>query len=388
MELRVALLLVGLLILAVVVVVSKRRFTLPRLSREVPSRRARSEREPVLTRYADLSVDAASGGEVVLGPDTTLLVDVEEQEEAPLTEPERGGAAVQRAPRDEPDFESHAAREVEERQIDFVARLPGQKVVRRDTALGVYRQNEYLIDKPHRIFGLSHTSGMWRDLEKEPEEGRYTDFALSIQLADRAGPITESELTKFSLLVLRLSEALKRRFKFSMSFEEAQEQGRELDRFCKSYDVLAVVNIVTKAPQGFSGADIDRCARECDMELGGMNIYHRRVRNARGARNLFSMANLFKPGSFQPDAMDAFTTQGLTLFMNMPCTAAPVNAFEQMVEAAKGICEGVNGRLVDQNRRPLTQKGIEAIRQEIVEIARKMEAQGVVPGSDAALRLF
>ncbi len=173
-----------------------------------------------------------------------------------------------------------------------------------------------------------------------------------------------------------------------MSFEEAQEQGRELDRFCKSYDVLAVVNIVTNSAQGFSGADIDRCAREFDMELGGMNIYHRRVHSARGVRNLFSMANLFKPGSFQPDAMDAFTTPGLTLFMNMPCTAAPAQVFEQMLEAAKGICEGVNGRLVDQSRRPLTQKGIDAIRHEIAEIARKMEAQGVVPGSDAALRLF
>ncbi len=396
MELRAALLVVGLLLVAVVFYVSQRKYRLPRPSGLTLRRRSRGEvlSEPLLTPFAALESDAenAPAAEPQFSADAEVVVDTAEQEEAePDDEQGEVRAEAQRPrriPRDQPDFESHSNRTIEERQIDFVARLPGQKVVRRDTALGVYRQNEYLLDKPHRIFGLSQTSGMWRDLEREPESGRYTDLALSVQLVDREGPISESELTKFSLLVLRLSEALKRRFKFSMSFEEAQEQGKDLQEFCRDFDVIAVVNVVAQSPEGFTGKDIDECAREFDMQLGKMNIYHKRVRVAGKLRYVFSMANLYKPGSFDPSRVDSFTTKGVTMFMNMPCTIKPARAFGEMVTAARGICERINGKLVDQKQHALTDKGIQLILEDVDRLAREMEAKGIVPGSDAAIRLF
>lgn len=59
-----------------------------------------------------------------------------------------------------------------------------------------------------------------------------------------------------------------------------------------------------------------------------------------------------------------------------------------MVTAARGICERINGKLVDQKQHALTDKGIQLILEDVDRLAREMEAKGIVPGSDAAIRLF
>jgi hypothetical protein len=48
----------------------------------------------------------------------------------------------------------------------------------------------------------------------------------------------------------------------------------------------------------------------------------------------------------------------------------------------------VGGLLVDDNLRPLTDTGIERIRQQLTQIYGRMESKGVPAGSDLALRLF
>jgi hypothetical protein len=65
-----------------------------------------------------------------------------------------------------------------------------------------------------------------------------------------------------------------------------------------------------------------------------------------------------------------------------------VAVFEKMIATAKGLCERLDGHLLDQERRPLTDQGIDVIRGQIVEIEEKMRAHGIVPGSESALRLF
>jgi cell division protein ZipA len=273
-------------------------------------------------------------------------------------------------------------------KIDYVVTLPGKGPVARDVALGIYKQNEYLLEKPRHLYGLGYKTGLWSNLETDPERAQYRSIALSVQMVDSKGPIGESELNTFTQLALKLADALQRPTRFSMLFEEALDRARELDEFCETNDVLASINILADGPTGFSGRAIDQAARLFGMQFGAMNIYHKKNDLALGCRHLFSLANLYQPGEFDPAKVDRFRTQGLTLFMNVPCAYQPVRVYEKMVQVAKGLCEKLDGRLEDHEHHPLTDPGLMVIRTQIERITAEMTNRGIIPGSATAMRLF
>lgn len=272
--------------------------------------------------------------------------------------------------------------------VDYVVTLPGKGPVSRDTALGVYRQHEYLLEKPRHIYGLGYKTGLWSNLETDTEHAQYRSIALSVQMVDTKGPIGESELNTFTQLSLKLADALQRPTKFSMPFDDALERARELDEFCETNDVLASINILANGPTGFNGRAIDQAARLSGLQFGAMNIYHKKNDQALGCRHLFSLANLYQPGEFDPVKVDRFRTQGLTLFMNVPCAYQPGRVFEQMTQIARALCEKLDGRLEDHDHHPLTDQGLMVIRTQIERLTAEMTNRGIIPGSATAMRLF
>jgi cell division protein ZipA len=273
-------------------------------------------------------------------------------------------------------------------KIDYVVTLPGKGPVNRDTALGIYKQNEYLLEKPRHLYGLGYKTGLWSNLETDTEHAQYRSIALSLQMVDSKGPIGESEINTFTQLALKLADTLQRPTKFSMPFEEALDRARELDEFCETNDVLASINILANGPTGFGGRAIDEAARQFGLQFGVMNVYHKKNDLALGCRHLFSLTNLYQPGEFDPAKVDRFRTQGLTLFMNVPCAYQPVRVFEQMVQAAKGLCEELDGRLEDHEHHVLSEQGLMVIRTQIERLTAEMTNRGIIPGSATAMRLF
>ncbi len=273
-------------------------------------------------------------------------------------------------------------------RIDFILSLPIAVSATRDRALGIYKQNEYLLERAHHIYGRRTEDGEWQNIERDPESAEYRARALTVQMADASGPIGESELNTFSQLGLKIADAFGCPVRFSMTFEDAMARGRELDEFCRAHDVIASINIISTNESGFSGRAIDQAAHRIGMEFGPMNIYHLKNTDQTGFRNLFSLANLYQPGEFDLKRIIDFTTDGLTLFMGVPQAANPEQVFEKMIDAAKTLCRLLGGELRDQQQRPLSDRGLQAIRAQIERLAGEMREQGIAPGSSAALRLF
>lgn len=271
--------------------------------------------------------------------------------------------------------------------IDFIVRLPGREPVARDQVLGLYKQDESLLEKPHHLCGLRFGTSLSADLETEAADGQYSDLVLSIQLADHRGPVTESELNRVSQIGLKLADALQRAPQFSIGFEEALQRAAELDKFCAAFDVIAHLNIVADANEGFPGEAIRDAALAEGMDFGPRNIFHLRD-PVKADRALFSMASLFKPGHFDPTAWPSFRTKGLTLFLNVPCVEDPKMAFERMVEVARRLAEKLHGFLLDQERKPLTEASLGLIRVQIERIVSGMDRYSIGPGSPRAIRLF
>ncbi len=394
-ELRTALIIAGLVLFVVIAMISYDRYRLARI-REQESRLRETDpdwQEPTLVRREEIDINTAlpaESGHTILSPEEdldepSLPLDVDEfdnelrdaQEVAHTPIHGINIRAIQESSLPNGDIE-----------IDFVARIPGKNVIKRDTALGLYRQYEYKLQKRHRVFGCSYPSKVWGDLENESKSARFTHFGMTLQLADRDGAVTESELNQFSQMVLRFAEVFGRRFSFSMSFEAALEHGKTIDELYKKYDALAILNILARQGRGFCGVDIDRHAKELGMDLNQRNFYQKRRASGVGSPMLYGLANLFGNGEFEPDNMDEFRTDGLTLFMNIPATSKPADAFREMVVGATTLCERLEGKLVDQNRKAMTDQGLEKISQQIHKLELEMESEHIPPGGELAIRLF
>lgn len=423
MDLQGALLLIGLVI---IVAVAAGSYDKLRLSRREQHRKARQ----VQTDRLDLAEDAENGSAAIGGVSAIPRLDinpgppVDLEKRAIKSEVLEADAATNRESpiyrelesveqiasqplhlrpgvrdsrrssskeREAPDFDSLFPMKHESGpnpHIDLIGYLPGTGPVMRDRALGIYRQNEYVLEKPRQLCGLRYLVGQWTVLERDADDAQYSDLALAIQLADASGPIDESELNNFVQLGLKLADAFGRPLKLSMTVEQALERARQMQHFAEKYDVIASVNIVAEGGSGFNGRAIAQAARQQGMDFGAMNIYHKKNDKARGCRHLFSMANLYQPGAFDPETLDSFTTPGLTLFMTVPCVNDPSRVFENMVHTAKGMCQTLGGSLTDQDQRPLSDESLAAIQRQIKRIAADITTQGISPGSENALRFF
>ena len=401
MELQLALLLIGALIIGVVALTayektrySRRRSATPA---QPPPMIRRSRPTPPSSRLDINPGPPNQPDNRFLKSDVAVMPVAEVSAEAALYEELNNYEQTALMPLDlslglqDPEiFATHGGnrQNMPDEKIDFVVTLPGRGPVMRDLALGIYRQHEYLLEKPRHLYGLGYRTGLWSNLETDSEQAQYRSLAVGIQMVDTKGPIGESELNTFTQLALKLADTLQRPTKLSMPFEEALEKARELDEFCETNDVLASINILANGPTGFNGRAIDQIARNFGLQFGAMNIYHKKNDQALGCRHLFSLANLYQPGEFDPNQVDRFRTQGLTLFMNVPCAYQPVRVFEQMVQIAKGLAEKLDGRLGDHDHHPLTEQSLLVIRTQIERLTVEMTNRGIIPGSATAMRLF
>jgi cell division protein ZipA len=406
MDLQYALLLVGLVIIGMVVLTAYDKGRLARsvrrglhLSSEPSAPGETQRREPMMRAGS-----AAGSTPVAEGERKYLKVDVEPTVEPPLAPPpsiphpwaavlgdleEVANRPLNLNPGfDPPGTGPEAARSLgvhmePNEAIDFIITLPGPGPVSRRSALSVYKQNEYKLDYPRELYGRRYQTNFWSVVQHDSEATQYSDLKLAVQLVNAEGPIGESELNTFVQVGLKLADSLHRLTKLSAPFDKALVRARELQRFCDEHDVIAGVNLVADAQAPLRGRAVLAAAQRVGMELEPANILVKRVDDA----VLFSLTNLGKSESFAPE-WDAFRTTGLALSMNVPLAPDPLVAFDRMIETATQLTAFLGARLLDQDERPLSDKGIAAIRAQIKGIDAKMRAFGIAPGSDAASRLF
>ncbi|MDN7123906.1 cell division protein ZipA [Pseudidiomarina sp. 1APP75-32.1] len=111
---------------------------------------------------------------------------------------------------------------------------------------------------------------------------------------------------------------------------------------------------------------------ELGFKYGEFDIFHRHVDTAGQGPVLFSLANMFNPGTFDIDAMEQFETKGVALFLALPIKSNSTKAFTMMQNAAEKLAAAVDGgQVLDENRNPLTRQAVQHIHQNIREYERK-----------------
>ncbi|BAL25107.1 cell division protein ZipA C-terminal FtsZ-binding domain-containing protein [Azoarcus sp. KH32C] len=245
-------------------------------------------------------------------------------------------------------------------------------------------QSEQLmgISKPVRWYGFDDAQNVWRELNAH-SAGAYHWFCAAMQMVDRRGPISESDLMHFSGGVQRVAEAF-----FAVPAEvpssgETLRNAAELDRFCAGVDVQIGINIVSSG-QPFAGTKIRALAESNGLVIGNDGAFHACDEDG---NTLFTLSNM-EANIFAADTMRNIATHGMTLLIDVPRVPNGVFAFERMMRQASQMADALQGVVVDDNRSPLGPEAANMIRNQIQHFQAQMASGSMAAGGQLAMRLF
>ena len=138
---------------------------------------------------------------------------------------------------------------------------------------------------------------------------------------------------------------------------------------------VLVISVISRSEGGFKGPALLQNILESGLRFGEMDIFHRHESMAGNCEVVFSMANAVKPGIFDLDDIDHFSTRAVSFFLGLPGPRHPKQAFDVMVAAARKLAHELDGELKDDQRSVLTAQTIEHYRQRIVEFERRALTQ-------------
>jgi hypothetical protein len=230
--------------------------------------------------------------------------------------------------------------------------------------------------------GLNEKKGDW-DILSGHSTGRYRHLSVALQLVDRRGPVSESEIQSFLLGLGALADRFQA-MEDVPAMRDMVPRAQELDKFCAQVDVQIGINVVSRESSGFPGTKLRGVAEAAGLGLMGDGAFH--VQDDLG-RTLYTLSN--RDGQpFAAENMKALTTAGVTLSLDVPRVPDGPGVFNRMFLVAQHLAQALNGSVVDDNGAPLDERSVALIRSKIIEFQQAMGQRGVVAGSPIALRLF
>ena len=136
-------------------------------------------------------------------------------------------------------------------------------------------------------------------------------------------------------------------------------------------DIIVLYILPKGDPQhqrALQGAQINSSAQAMGLSFGDMNIFHYTV----NGRNVFSLANMLEPGSFDPETIHDLKTSGLTVFMQLH-KGDPMDDLTEMLQRSYQLAGLLDARLCNHKRETLTEQDAENYRQQVRDFVAASE---------------
>lgn len=133
------------------------------------------------------------------------------------------------------------------------------------------------------------------------------------------------------------------------------------------WDLVVALTVMAPKDRLFTGRAVKNALDNQDLHFGEMQIYHRFTMGSR-KNSLFSVANIVDPGTFLPAELISMKTPGVLLFARLPGPVNGLAVLDAMLDCANQMAEQLDGIVCDDQRRPLTDDALEAIRARIFEL--------------------
>ncbi|MCU4676145.1 cell division protein ZipA [Catenovulum sp. 2E275] len=285
----------------------------------------------------------------------------------------------------EPDYEPQSAPEDE---VEYVSKA--RVVGRRDSAepstaatAKLETEADSNSSNPNKKFSLKDGINRIKTdkpVEKERVEPDFGDTQLQMNLpqddssiesfnaADEEVDISEQLLERES--GLEEQPDLLEQAESDNSADIAESDSKAQNTSAQPQEVL-ILNVVAAEGQVMSGAVLLPTLLTLGFKFGEYNIFHRHEDESGEGEVLFSLANMFNPGTFDIDNIEQFTTQGISLFLSLPVAADSTATFNMMHNAAKKIAAEFDGQVLDGQRNLLTRQTLQHYVERIREFERK-----------------
>jgi hypothetical protein len=248
-------------------------------------------------------------------------------------------------------------------------------------ALGSARSAEGA--KPVRWLGRRGVGTPWQLIDGTTQ-GPWHEVAGCLLLANRAGPVSRAGLDSFQRLVSELAVALGAP---NARIDPAAEADRAeaLDRFCADLDVQIGLTILKSELGQIAGTRLRGVAEAAGFRINAAGHFEHAQEETGAA--MYTLQN-YKQEPFSVESLRRMTTPGVVFVLDVPRVSDPVRVFDQMRMTAKRMTQTLEGVLVDDNRRPITDTSLAAIRAQVQVTAAALRDAHIDPGGPRALRLF
>jgi ZipA, C-terminal FtsZ-binding domain len=213
------------------------------------------------------------------------------------------------------------------------------------------------------------------------EDHDYRELQLSIQLANRRGPITKDDLAEFLGLAAQLASDTDAEMDLP-PIQQVLSQAEDLDQFAVQCDVQLGLNLV---PNMISWAvkDVESILLKYGFTLSRDGLFF----NYSNHQQLVFKAQIPQLNLLTDDLQTA-RVKNIVFAFDVPLVPQELAAFSQMFQVAQVVAKDLDGKVLDDNGQVLEKSSLELITAQLEPIYQMMVERQIPPGSMTAARLF
>lgn len=270
----------------------------------------------------------------------------------------------------------------------YIAELDKNQAIEHNLGIpiDVVQKHMGLFDSLHKrvqLVGFSQKGRTWEKVDPSLAQN-YLRLAFGMQLADRTGPLTQTELNVFTQSITELGKYAEAEVVLGEK-QNVLHRAQELDQFCASIDIGIGLNLLPNHAEGFSSLHIAQLTQAVQLRFNmKTQSYHALNPSGRSVFSLIAIDN----APLHLESGEELLVLGLTFLLEVPTVANGLQVFDHMYKIAREMATDLDATLVDDNHRILTENSIQKIREQLIDIYQKMDKGGMPAGGEIASVLF
>jgi hypothetical protein len=265
--------------------------------------------------------------------------------------------------------------------IDAFATIAVEAPIAGEVVIAHLPSKRHVGSKLVLVEGLDAETGRW---EAAAPGRRYGELQAGVQLASRTGALNEIEYSEFVQRMEAFADPIGASLD-APDMLEVMARARELDAFASAHDAQLAVHLHARGA-AWSVGYIQQHARRHGFVAGvvpGRLVY---PAAEEGAPPVLTLT--FDAQAALADEPDRAAVRDVTLAFDVPQTDPSVEPFRAWQAAAQALAVGMDADVVDDDGRPLSGAGFEAIGAELGQLYAALEERDLAAGTPAARRLF